>query len=94
MIFLTDFMDARLQTVKHGVTSAGANQLVVGPVLHDSALFDGDDAIGPAHGGKSMGDDQGGAAFDDLPHIVLDDLLALVVERAGRFVENQNSSDL
>ena len=44
--FLSDFMDPRLQAVERGVASAGVDQLVVGAILDDAAVLDGDDAIG------------------------------------------------
>ena len=38
-----------------------------------------------------MGDDEDGAALGDLAHVVLDDALALVVERAGGLVEDEDA---
>src|SRR5437867_3061964 len=76
-IFLTDFMDARLQTIKVGVASGRTDQLVVRAVLDDPTLFDSDDAMGPTYRGQTMSDDQGGPALDDLSHVVLNDLFAL-----------------
>ena len=60
-------------------------------VLDEAAALDGDDAVGAAHGREAMGDDQHGAALRDLAHVLLDDALALIVERAGRLVENENA---
>jgi hypothetical protein len=37
-----------------------------------------------------MSDDEDGAALGNLLHILLDDALALVIERARRFVEDQD----
>src|SRR5262249_30471614 len=86
MIFLADVMDAGLEVRGLGVTAVGADQLVVGPVLDQTPALDGDDAIGPAHRGEPVGNDQDGAAFGDLPHVLLDDALAFVVEGTGRLV--------
>jgi hypothetical protein len=60
-------------------------------VLDEAAALDGDDAVGAAHGREAMGDDQHGAALRDLAHVLLDDALALVVERAGRFIEDEDA---
>src|SRR5258707_51411 len=67
------------------------DQFIMGAVLDDAAALDGDDAVGPAHRGKPVGDNENGAAFTYPAHIVLDDALTLVVERAGGFVEDQNA---
>src|ERR1700719_3972633 len=86
-----DFMDAGLQTVQRGVAPAGADELVVVVILDDAAALDRDDAVGAAHGREAMGDDQHGAVLRDLAHVLLDDALALVIERAGRLVEDQDA---
>src|SRR5438067_8553178 len=91
MIFLTDFMDSRLQVVQLRVAAAGANQLVVRAVLDDSATLDGDNAIGAANGRKSVSNEKHGSALADPPHVVLDDAFALVIERARCLIEDQNS---
>src|ERR1051326_2964089 len=57
-MFLANFMEARLQTMEIGVASGGADQLVVGTVLDDSALFDCNNAVGPTHGRQPMRNDQ------------------------------------
>src|SRR5262245_10517202 len=87
----TNVMDASLHAVERGIAPAGTDQLLVRPVLDQPALLDGDDAIRHAHGGEPVGDDQHGAARRDLLHVLLDDALALVVERAGRLVEDQDA---
>ena len=38
-----------------------------------------------------MSDDEDGTAFGNCTHIVLNDAFAFVIQRAGRFVENQNT---
>ena len=42
-------------------------------------------------GREAVGDDHDGPAVRDLAHVLLDDALALVVERAGRLVEDQDA---
>src|SRR6202051_3305973 len=63
----------------------------VGAVLDDAATLDRDDAVGAAHRGKPVGDNENGTAFTDPAHVVLDDALTLVIERTGGFVEDQNA---
>src|SRR6266700_839196 len=91
MIFLADVMDPRLQVMQLRITAALADQLVVRAVLDDPAALKGYDAIDAADGRKSVGNDEHGPAFDDAPHVVLNDPLALVIKSARRLVENQNS---
>ncbi len=38
-----------------------------------------------------MGDDEHGAPFGDQPHVLLDDALAFIIERARGLVENHNT---
>src|ERR1700732_1670127 len=67
------------------------DQFVVGAIFDDASTLDRKNAISPAHCGKPMGDNENGTAFADSAHVVLDDALALVIERAGGLVENQNA---
>ncbi len=60
-------------------------------VLDQAASVDGDDPVGAADGGEAMGDDEHGAALRDALHVLLDDPLALIVERAGRLVEDEDA---
>src|SRR5882757_2660766 len=87
----TDFMETRLHAVQVSVVPAAAQEVIVAAVFDDAAVRDRDDAVGPAHGRQAMGDDDHGTAGCDVGHIVLDRPLALVVERAGRFVEHQDA---
>src|SRR5216684_3487319 len=91
MIFLADVMDLHLQVMQPRITAALADQLVVRAVLDDAAALKGYDAIDAADGRKSVGNDEHGPAFDDTPHVVLNDPLALVIKSARRLVEDQNS---
>src|SRR5882724_4350157 len=86
-----DDMQPRLYLVKGGVTSRLIYQLVVGSIFDEPPGLDGDDAVGMPHGRQAMGDDQHRPPGGDFPHIALDDVLALVVEGAGGFIEDQDS---
>src|SRR5437762_2044105 len=56
-----------------------------------TAALDRDDAIRRAHSRQSVRDDQHGAPRGDLFHVVLNDALALVIERARCFIENKDA---
>src|SRR5215469_5443215 len=90
-VCLTDCIDARLEPMEHRVAPARIDELVVGAILHQPSAIDGDDAIGPAHGGEAMGNNEDRPPLGDLPHVVLDDPLALVIERAGCLVEDHDA---
>ena len=48
------------------------------------------DAVGEANGGQAVGDDENRAPCGDLRHVLLDDPLAFIIERACSFVEDQD----
>ena len=50
-----------------------------------------DDAVGAPHGREPVRDDEHRAPLGDLAHVLLDDALALVIERARRLVEDQDA---
>src|SRR5258706_6185068 len=85
-----DFMEARLSAMQHGIAPALPDEVVVTAILDDLAALDGDDAVGQTPRGEPVGDDQDRPAGTDLAHVLLDDSLALVVERAGGLVEDQD----
>src|SRR5713226_4342983 len=87
---LADFMEADLGTVEHGVATADAEQFVVAAVLDDAPALDGDDAVDLAHRGEPVRDDEDGAARTDPAHVRVNDPLALVIERAGGFIEDED----
>jgi hypothetical protein len=60
-------------------------------VLDDAAFLDRDDPVAVAHGGEPVRDDEHGAAMHDALHVLLDDALAFIIERAGRLVEDQDA---
>ena len=57
-------------------------------LLEDLALFHDDDLVAVHHGGKSVGDDDRGAACEEIFKCFLDQGFAWCIERAGGFVEN------
>ena len=84
-------MDISLHTVQRGVATSSFDELVVRPILHDPTTIDGDDPVASSNGGQAMGYDENRAPSGDALHIVLNDALALIIQRAGRFVKDQNS---
>src|SRR6202048_5288647 len=87
----SDFMDATLDAVEGGIAPTGSDQLVMRAVLDEAAALNGHDAIAGAHGREAVRDDEDGAALGDLAHVLLDDALALVVERARGLIEDQDA---
>src|SRR6516165_1225167 len=90
-VCLADCMDARLEPMEHRIAPAGIDELVVSAILHQPSTIDSDDAVGPAHGGETMRNNKDRAALGDLPHVILDDPLTLVIERAGGLVEDHDA---
>src|SRR5262249_30345799 len=81
-----DFMETCLEAMQRGIATVRPDQFV-----DDAAASDGDDAVGAADGGEPVGDDQDGAALPDASHVVLDDPLAFIVERARGLIEDQDA---
>src|SRR3989441_10547613 len=79
-----------LEVVEPAVQAVGGQQLPVRAPLHDPSFRQHDDEIGMLHGGEPMGDDEDGAMGHQPLDRFLDEALGLGVERAGRFVENQD----
>src|SRR5262249_37810001 len=77
--------------MQRGVASAGADQLVMAAILHDTAALQRDDAMGHPHRGQSVGDDDNRASLRDPAHVLLHDTLALIVERARRLIEDEDA---
>ena len=62
----------------------------MGPVGHDAAVFEEDDAIGQADRGQPVGDDQGGATLHEHAQGIVDLLFHLDVDGAGGVVEHKD----
>ncbi len=63
----------------------------MGAVFDKAAAVDGDDAVAAADGREPVRDDEHRSPAADLLHALLDDALALVIERARRLVENEDA---
>ena len=75
---------------KFGKVAAALHQFVVRPGLDDASVVEHQNARRIAHGGEPVGDDEGGAAFHHLIERLRDARLGYRIERARRFVENQD----
>ena len=60
-------------------------------ILDQTSSLEREDAVGTTDRRKAVSDNDGRATLADAAHVVLDDPLALVVERACRFVEDQDA---
>jgi hypothetical protein len=73
------------------IPAAARHQFIVRALFDDLAVFEHDDAICVGDGAQSMGDDEAGAAGHEVLQAPLDEPLALGVEIAGRFIENEDA---
>ena len=88
---LADLMNSRLQPVQRCVATSGLDQYLVGAIFDQAAALERDDAICGAYRGEAVRDDQDRPLLGDLLHVVLNGALALIVEGACCFVEDQDA---
>src|ERR1700728_1257520 len=81
-------MKPTLHSVKHRVAPALADKVIVGAFLDKTPVIERQDAVGKAHRGQTVGNNENCASYRDLRKIPLKDLLTLVIERARGLVEN------
>src|SRR5262249_37388883 len=86
-----NFMDPRLQLVERRVAPGRADQILMAPFLDEPAAVERQDAIRDPHRGQPMRDDEHRSAGRDAAHVLLNDTLALIVERTGGLIENENA---
>src|SRR6266436_2436438 len=84
-------MDIRLHPVKCGIAAALLDKLVVRSILNQSAAINRYDSMASAYGRQAVGYNEHGAPLGDALHVILYYSFALIVQRAGGFVENQNA---
>jgi hypothetical protein len=77
--------------MKRGIAAALFDKLVVSSILYQSAAINGYDPMASAYGREAVGDNKHGAPLGNALHVILNYSLALVVQRAGGFIENQNA---
>lgn len=72
------------------VEAAAAGQVLMRSVLDDASLVDRQYPVRPTHCRKAVGNYEDCTAVCDASHVLLDDALAVGVERASGLVEDQN----
>src|SRR3954452_5978679 len=72
------------------VDVAAVEQFLVRADVVNAAAFEDEDRVGVHQRGKAVRDDDQRAALRDAQQIGVDDRLAVGIERAGRFVEDQD----
>ena len=72
------------------ITAAAFEEFRVAAAFDDFAFFEDDDAVGIADGGEAVRDDNRGAVFAQALYRFLHFCLAVVVERRGGLVQNQD----
>ena len=71
------------------VPPAQPHELLVVAALHDAAVLHDADAVGVAHRGQPVRDDEGRAPGHERVHAALHDLLGARVDRRGRLVQDE-----
>src|SRR5438034_654527 len=90
-MLLSDFMDSRLQPMERCVAAATADQSVVRPVLDQSSTLNREDTVGHPHSGQPMRDYEHGSTLGDFAHVLLDGTFAVIIERTGRLIEDEDA---
>lgn len=80
-----------LGAYKPGVGSVGREQLVVGALLDNLPVGHDDDIVRAADGGQPVGYHDHGPVGGDVVERLLDNLLGVGVQSAGRLVEEENA---
>ena len=73
-----------------GAEQVGGQDLLWGPDGSNCAICEHHDPVRSAHGGEAVGDHQRGAVLHQAFERLLDELFALGIQGAGRFVEQQD----
>src|SRR6185312_16986004 len=82
--------EALLAGVEIEVASAEREQGGMGAALDDAAGFDHEDLLSGADGGEAMGDDERGAAAEQMGQALLNQRFGFGIEAAGGLVQNQD----
>src|SRR5208337_2135802 len=83
--------DGVLPGVQLEVAALRGVQRLVGAALQDAAILHDQDLLGAANGGKTVRDNECGAAAHQVAQTLLDERLRFGVEAGGGFVENQDA---
>src|SRR5215472_15063879 len=86
-----DLMEPSLQTMQRCIAAAGFNKCVVVAIFNQAAAIERDDAVRRPHGREPVRDHEHRPPLGDSLHVLLNDALALIVQRARCFVEDQDA---
>lgn len=81
---------AELLFTKKPIGSRFINELVMRAVLNDPPGFQHDNSVTVNHGGKPVGDDEGGASPHEFREGVLDNLFRSGIQIGRGFIQNKN----
>ena len=76
--------------IEVGVEAALGEELIVAALLHNVAVPHDENQIRVLNGGEAVGDDEAGAAFHQIGHGLLDEVLGAGIHGGGGLVQNQN----
>src|SRR5882762_11055896 len=79
-----------LKVVQAPIQAVGGEQMVVTTPLHDASFRQHDDEVGVLHRREAVRDDEHGAVRHEALDRLLHEPFRFGVERAGRFVENED----
>ena len=83
-------LPAKLLGIKLEVVPFLFQQFGVCAHFKNLTVFDHEDAVGAFDGGEAMGDDEAGPLFCECCHTLLDECFSERVDRACRFVHDEN----
>lgn len=76
-----------------GVAAGAGQEFRVGPLLQQAAPIEYQDQVRVTHGAEPIGDDEARPPGEQDLERMLNDALGLGINRAGRFIENQQPRD-
>ena len=82
---------AELQFEKLTIETMRAEQLRMRPFLYDPATVEDEDAVGPLHRGEPMGDDERGAAAEQVVQRRLQQVLGARIQGRSGLVKDQDA---
>ena len=83
---------AGLQLEQLRIQAFGGHQVVVAATLDDASRFHDVDAVGAAHAGEAVGDEQGRPPVQQLADVGEQGMFGAGVERRGGLVEDDQGS--
>src|ERR1700690_170242 len=81
----------QLLVIQIGIVAVLSHQFVMSAQFHDSSGVENGDAVGIAHGGNPVGNEDRGSALHDFTQMIEDLVLGMSVYAGKRIVKNQNA---